>query len=269
MQLIPKKAADLPRFYGEVLKKTTDAVRTLTGRDSLRIWEDRVGVMLLPTLERAIERLVYLFCNPSAAGLCDSIDTYKGISSWKAFCSCEAKVDAKVEINAPWHRVKSLPTVGARGLSKAEDERYAGQLCSSKTSVPHTLVYEPLAWLKLFGITEPKMIEAIRKRIINEVREQEEATRTTRRKEKRPPMTPQELQQTPYLKPHKPKKKERKIFVLSEDKEERIRWITLFRTVDEICNNRYANAKKGIAGEWPAGTFVPWLPPTKCHHCRI
>ena len=62
------------------LKKTTDALRALTGKDSLRIWEDRVTVMAIPLLEDAINRLIYNFCNPAAAGLGDSIDTYKGIT---------------------------------------------------------------------------------------------------------------------------------------------------------------------------------------------
>ena len=58
MQVIPNKAKDLPLFYMELLKKTTDAIRTVTRKESLRIWEDRVGVMLLPTLKDAIKRLV-------------------------------------------------------------------------------------------------------------------------------------------------------------------------------------------------------------------
>jgi hypothetical protein len=268
-QVVPKKARKLSAFYGEVLKKTTDSLRALSGKKALRIWEDRVTVAMQATLETAIERLVYIFCNPAAAGLSDSIGTYTGISSWNAFCTCEASVDAKVEINAPWHRVADLPEIGLEGLTKAEDERYAGQLCSSKNSVPHTLVFEPFAWLGCFNVTDPKEIEAIRKEIIAKVKAREAEFRKQREKENRPPMTPEAALRQPLLKPHTPKKKERKVFLFCHDPDARVKWIKFHLRVDERCNKCYARAKKGHRCKWPPGTFTPWLPPVVCNRCTV
>jgi hypothetical protein len=260
MQLIPKNPKDLPRFYGEVLKKTTDSLRTLTGKKSLRIWEDRVSVIMLASLEDAIKRLVYLFCNPAKAALCDSIDSYQGISSWKAFCTCEPKLEAKYEISAPWHRVADLPKIGPRALSKTEDDRYAGRLCSSKNSVKQTLIFEPFVWLKLFGVTDSNDIEKVRQRVIREVYEREATYRAERKTLASP-------QYSPYLAPHTPKKKERKIFLICSDKEERIGWIEFFEQIEENCSDCYQRAKCDNLANWPPGTFIPWLPPTECFDC--
>ena len=220
--------------------------------------------MLLPTLKDAIKRLVYLFCNPVEAKLCDSIDQYPGLSSWNAFCTCEASVDATVVESAPWHPVSTLPEIGPRGLSKEEDSLYVDRLASSKAAVSHILVLKPLAWLGLFGIVEAKDIEAIRQEVIQKVYAREAELREERQKATQTTVSTDTLQAEPYLKPHKPKKKERKIFVICSDTEARISWIKFFQGVFRRCAECYQMAKKGVAATWPLGTFIPWLPPTEC-----
>ena len=263
MQVVPQKPKDLPKFYCEVLKKTTDSIRTLSGQKSLRIWEDRASVMLLASLEDNINRLVYLYCNPARAGLSDSIDSYRGISSWDAFRSCEPSVEAKVEIPSAWYRVAALPSIGLKGLSREADRAQLIKLKASKDKEEHTLVFEPFAWLKCFGITDPQEIEAIRQRVIREVYAREAEYRAEREKKKLPAMNPGRLQGVAYLKPHVPKKKERKIFLICSDKIQRIRWITFMDQVDEQCCECYQLAKAGKPCKWPPGTFIPWLPPTE------
>ena len=265
MQVVPRKPKDLPLFYGEILKKTTDSLRALTGNRSLRIWEDRVSVIMLASLESAIDRLVYLFCNPAKARLCDSIDSYRGISSWKAFCSCEATVEARVELKVLWHRVEDLPQIGTKGLKRADDTRYHAMLCSSTTGVEHTLVFEPFGWLKCFGITDPAEIEKIRQIVIRRVRAEESKFREERYTKRGGFFCPDTLESQPHLKPHTPKKKERKIFVICGDKDERISWIAFFDAVDERCRACYERAKSGAEARWPPGTFMPWLPPRECY----
>ena len=270
LQLIPKHPRDLPRFYGEVLKKTTDSLRKLTGRSSLRIWEDRVGVMMLASLSDAVDRLVYLFCNPARAGLSDSIDTYRGINSWEAFCSCEASVDARVAVEAPWHRVADLSEIGPRGLSREEDRRYAGELGRSENALKHTVVYEPLAWLGCFGVTGKEEIEAIRQEVIRRVRGREAEYREGRRRAGARVGSAESLGRQAYLKPHVPKRKERKLLLICKDRTSRLSWIAFYEGVEARCRDCYERAKAGggYPVEWPPGTFVPWLPPTECYQCN-
>ena len=110
---------NLSKFHMELKKKTTDALKALLGLSSLSLWEKRTGVFRVVTLEDAIERVVYIYCNPSNAGLCDSIEQYPGLSSWSAFRDCAPSLDAEVEIEARWYPVSEIPTIQkARGLSQ-------------------------------------------------------------------------------------------------------------------------------------------------------
>lgn len=64
------------------------------------------------------------------------------------------------------------------------------------------------------------------------------------------------------MKPHKPKKKSRKIFAQSVFKEVRIRLIKELKAIDALCRKIYQKWKHGDFREvWPPGTFPPPLPP--------
>ena len=67
---IPNKPHNFHAFYGELQKKTTDSVKALLGRDSLRLWEDRTSVMMIENLEDAIDRIEYIFANVTMLVVC-------------------------------------------------------------------------------------------------------------------------------------------------------------------------------------------------------
>jgi hypothetical protein len=139
----------LSKFYMELQKKTTDAVKALTGHTSLSLWEDRTTVARIATLDDAIERIVYVYCNPSNAALCDSIDNYPGISSWRAFLHCEASVDAEVTSTVRWYPVSEIPKLPSPSLSPQQDAALHRQLIESELAVAHTLVIKPFKLIKL------------------------------------------------------------------------------------------------------------------------
>jgi hypothetical protein len=264
-QLIPNNPENLPSFYGEVQKKITDTLRTLLGRKWLRIWEDRTGVIMIDGLEDAIDRLVYMFCNPAKAGLVDTIDNYPGLSTWSAFLNCEPDVEAEVHIEAPWYRVDDLPLLpSSHSLSEIQDTKLTQELNSSLNAIPHTLIVKPFAWLKLFGISKPEEIIKIRERIVKEVRVREKEYAEERAKAKRKVIGVQALKSQVYLKPHIPKEKSRKIFVICSDKKRRIRLISMFKAYFLNCKRCFKKRKRGFKVQWPKGTFTPWIPPARC-----
>ncbi len=261
----PDKAANLPLFYCEVQKKTTDTLRAMMGLGSLRLWEDRTGVMMIDGLDDVINRLIYIFCNPTKADLVDSIDEYCGLNTWRDFTTCEANVNAEVHISAPWHPVASLPRLPTnRVLSKEQDRRMAEQLCASEEAIPHTLVIKPLAFLAQFGITDPVEIEEIRQTVIRRVREQEAEYRVKRTREKKAPLGAEKLQRQAYFKIHTPKEKGRKVFLICADKVRRLELLQAFQSIFDRCKECYQMAKAGVAAVWPPGTFIPWIPPKEC-----
>jgi len=249
---------NLSKFHMELKKKTTDAVKALLGLSTLSLWEDRTGVFKIATLEDAIARVVYIYCNPTNARLCNSIEDYPGVSSWTAFKECPPSIDAEVTIDARWYPVSEIPQLPLhRSLSPRQDTALYQELRNSENAVEHPIVVKPFKWLETYGVTDPQGIEKIRQRIINSVRDTERANALVRA-ESIPSVV---LKQARYMKPHRPKKKERKIFLICSDKELRLRLLEAFRQTISLCKECYRKAKAGLRVEWPAGTFTPWFPP--------
>ncbi len=219
---VSHKPEELSKFYMELQKKTTDAVKALVGLRSLSLWEERTTAARVVDLEAVIARIVYIYCNPSNAALCDSIDEYPGINSWSAFLTCEPTIDAEVTIDARWYPAPEIPRIPARSLSPAQDAALYLALKESKKALPHQIVLRPFKCLEPFGITDPEQIEKIRQDIIAKVREQERANAEVR-SAANTRSVPRSVQlREPYMKPHTPKKKERKIYVICSNKELRI-----------------------------------------------
>jgi hypothetical protein len=252
---------ELAKFYMEVQKKTTDAVKALVGLPRLSLWEDRPSVPRVVDIEAVINRIVYIYCNPSNAALGDSIEEYLGISSWSAFLNCEPSVDAEVTIDARWYPVSEIPRLPARSLSPSQDAALHRKLLQSERAHSHPIVLKPFKCLEQFGITEPLRIENIRKQIIGRVRETERANAAARTTAKTRCVPIAVQTREPYMKPHNPKKKERKIFIICSDKEQRIEILQDYKGIFDRCRECYQKVKEGLRVDWPPGTFIPWFPP--------
>lgn len=260
--VVSKEEDDFCKFYMELNKKTTDAVKALLGLRKLSLWEDRAGVPKVATLKDAIERVVYLYCNPSKASLCDTIDEYPGINSWKAFLAAEPSVDAEFEIEAHWYPVAAIPRIPRnKKLSRWDDEGLCIKMKQSKQRQRHTIIVKPFKWLEVFGVTEPEKIESIRQDIIRRVREAEADYRRRRAEAGKRAFKPSELQREAYMRHHVSIKQGRKIIVICSDPFLRAQEIAHYKFILQVCRDNYAKAKEGIRVEWPPGTFTPWFPP--------
>jgi hypothetical protein len=253
-----KKLSD---FYMEVQKKTTDAVKALLRIRSLTLWEGRPTVAKVATLEDAIERIAYIYCNPSNASLCESIEEYPGINSWSVFLQCEPHVDAEVEINARWYPVSEIPKLPARSLSPKLDSLLHQKLVASEKAMSHPIIVKPFKWLEVYGVIEPERIEMVRQKIIAQVREKERANAEARLASGKRSIPRSVLVREPYMRSHTPKRKERKIYLICGDRELRMELLEGFRNIFARCRECYRKAKEGLRVEWPPGTFIPWFPP--------
>ena len=72
------------------------------------------------------------------------------------------------------------------------------------------------------------------------------------------------LRRQAYMSEHKPKKKERRIYLICSDLVRRVELIGQFKHIFELCREAYRKVKQGLHAEWPPGTFIPWLPPWQC-----
>jgi hypothetical protein len=245
----------------ELQKKTTDTVKALLRVSSLSLWEDRPTVAKVATLDDTIARIAYIYCNPSNASLSDSIEEYPGINSWSAFLTCEPSIDAQVVIDARWYPVSEVPQLPSRSLSPKQDDRLFQELVASEEALQHPIVIKPFKWLEVFGVSEPLEIEKIRQKIIAQVRETERANAEARQAAGKRCVPRAVLLREPYMKPHTPKKKERKIYLICGNREQRLELLETFRQIFARCRECYRKAKEGLWVEWPPGTFTPWFPP--------
>ena len=258
---VSNRCKTLSKFYMEVQKKTTDAVKALLRIRSLCLWEGRPTVAEVATLDDVIKRIVYIYCNPSNASLCESIQEYPGINSWAAFLQCEPRVDAEVVIDARWYPVSEIPELPSRSISPKQDALLHQELVTSEKALKHPIILKPFKWLEVFGIVEPEKIERIRQKIIAHVRETERANAEARLAAGKRSIPRSLLVREPYMKPHTPKKKERKIYLICGDRELRMELLERFRQILDRCRACYRKAKEGLRVEWPPGTFTPWFPP--------
>ena len=264
--LIPTEPHKKIKFYMEYQKKVTDTVRKLTKLKRLELWEDRPSVFFMARLQDAIQRIVYLFLNPAKAGLVATIDDYPGLNTWHAFKTCEPSVDAEVTIEAHWTPVsvlEPLPTDN-NNLSPAHDRAMAERLRETEGTMEYNLVIKPLAWLGVYGVTEPDQIEAIRQSIIKAVYDGEAAIAKERREKGLPVLGAERLKQQRYLRSHKPKKRERRIFVVCGDDIIRPQIISAQQDIYDRHRKCYQALKEGRPHDWPPGTFIPWVPPKAC-----
>ena len=263
--VIPDNPNQHVKFYMEYQKKVTDSIRKLTNLRRLQLWEGRPSVIMLAELQDGINRMVYLFCNPAKAGLVASIDQYPGLNTWEAFKTCEPSVDAEVRIRAHWTPVSLLkPLPEGSRLSPANDREMAKQMRETEGTLEYELVVKPLAWLRAYGVTDPKQIEDIRQSIIRRVYAQEAELAKDRLEEGKPILGAERLKQQPYLRPHTPKKKERRIFVICANDVVRPQIIASQKDITRQHRRCYQALKDGRPHEWPPGTFIPWVPPKVC-----
>jgi hypothetical protein len=249
------------RFYGELQKQLTDSIKRLTGKTYLRLWEGRATVSQVSTLDDAINRIAYIYTNPSNDNLVDSIEQYPGVSSWSVFKEA-TELDACATTEHPWIRLPMIPKLPSRVLSMHQDRFFCEKMLE-KVKIKHKLNVYLNSWIKIFiKDPTPEQVEVVYNRIISRIKEVEEENRKERVKSGKTVLGAARLRIQPLLKPHTPKKKGRKIFMQSMFKDIRIMLIQEMKMIDALCRKIYQLWKKGdFSMRWPPGTFPPPLPP--------
>ena len=261
--IISKDIKELTNFYGELKKRLTESVKRLLNMgysDHLSLWEDRVKVPQILDLAAAVERTIYMFCNPAAASLVDSIDEYPGLSTWKSFQTLAPESTSAAEQEVAWIRMPQLPGLSSQNFSRNEERQILNNLASSCKETC-TLITYPFAWLKVFGVTESLEIEEYRKAIVTEVYRRESEYKETRRTEKRRVFGRERLLNEGINFKHAPKDRGPTLSVLSTIKELRIDFLLRLRAFKEEVRECYEQMKKGhLSIDWPLQAFIPSRP---------
>ncbi len=250
------------QFYGEIQKRITDAMKRFLNLDYLDLWEGAPMVAEIADLNKAIDRVKYLYGNPAKDSLVATIGDFPGFSSWNEFQRSLDKPDAVTEENFPWIRLPSIPKLSSRHLSSEEDQALVKKLREDNKKC-HPLKRHINAWMRCFGITGAAEVKAINEKILRSIGDYEEGFRLTRADAGHTVVGAPRVRTQPILKPHKPPPRERNIFVFSSIDELRISKIEEHDVFCDDCSDRLVRWRKGeVNVEWPPGAFKPPLPPT-------
>lgn len=126
--LIAKDSEACKRFYTELQKKITDCIKRLLGINNLKLWQGRPNVALIADIDTAVDRIAYLYGNPSRADLVDSIEDYPGYSSYTAFRAGISKLDYKEAVKVPWIRLNSIEPLPRSDLSRGKTRSFVQDL---------------------------------------------------------------------------------------------------------------------------------------------
>lgn len=249
----------LTRFHEELKKRLTDSIKRLLGKKYLRLWQGRTMVAEILDLDKAIERIAYMYLNPSKADLVESIIDYPGLSSWHQFLLCPPSVDANTEEVVPWIKASKTKTLRTPKPSKREERELIAAMIA-EADEHHALSIKPFSWLKAFQISEPEEIENVRARIIEAVLVGEKDSRSRRRASKTRVFRLSDLEEQGLDASHTPRKNSPRIFCLSSLNELRMSFLASYRDFCARCTAAFEHAKLGLTAFWPAEAFIPCLP---------
>jgi hypothetical protein len=255
IQLYSLDGSALRDFHGQLKKRITDFLKRLLALRCLSLWDEGDSVVRILDLDMAVQRMVYTFLNPVRARQCKTIDTYKGLTTWNEFLSAPADVNACVEKEIPWIHATDIDPLSQENPSQREERLVIEQLLErTQGRETHTLRIYPFKWLEAFGVTTPEQIEAVRQRIVRQVREGEAEFSDSAPLQER-------LEGYVVTDAYIPPPKERRIFAYGSTKEIRQAHIELFRAFQRECRRCYELLKQGVKNiPWPRECFIPPAP---------
>ena len=257
--IVAKDSEQCRRFYAEVQKRVTDAIKRLLRLDFLRLWEGRPTVALVADVAAAKDRIAYFYANPASADLVDKIEQYPGVSSWSAFRG--NWIDSKTTSSEVWIRMPTVPELSRPNISRGEEQRIVKEM-KEANSKSYELTVQPNAWMSAFGVSEPEEIFAINADIRAGITAKELKARNERISRGISVVGAERLKRENIMRAHSPKKKERKIFVLCSVKELRMEIIESYNTMREYLRELYKKWRDGDHSiVWPPGVFRPAAPP--------
>ncbi|MFM1846712.1 MAG: hypothetical protein RL417_186 [Pseudomonadota bacterium] len=256
-----KDTEQCKRFYGEVQKQLTEAVKRLLGLDHLNLWRsNETSVVHLGDKEGVMRRIAYLYANPARADLIESIDQYPGVSSWQGFLANSGELEGAISKDCRWIQAPMIPSLPLRSANTTQDLRLTEKMLA-KAVRSHRLVLKPNSWMRRYGITTSEEVEQTNRSIIAMVREYEESARLRRSREGKKSMGVSRLRREEIRLNYKPTRVTRRIFVYAVDKEIRIGMIKRYRAFCEACREAYLRWKAGdFDVKWPPGAYRPPQP---------
>jgi REP element-mobilizing transposase RayT len=236
--LIPIDPINFPLFVGYVKQELSHAVNRIKGIRKKTIWCDGYDSPLLLDATNAKHYMSYIYTQAQTAHVVNTIEQYRGPSSWGMFMS------GKLEVTVP----RLLRTEYRRGKPRPKNPEEPIEM--------NTLTLAPYAWIKRLCPGESP--DEVRGSVIRLVRAIEEESRLKRLKEKiplRPNLS--SLAEEKY----QPKKFGKRMICICADIAKRCEFLEWYQGMVALCRNTYQKWREGwLSVPWPDGFFPPRQP---------
>lgn len=245
---------DIERFMRHLKTESAHAINRLLGRKKRKIWCDGYDSPLVLTVQDVIDKIVYLYTNPSKDNLEDSIDKYPGLSSWKAFQRGNHTKSCPHVTRDMLHPLK-------RTALNLKQFAWIARGLREKATEEHEFRLFPDAWMEAFDIVDPEEKERINKEIIYRVRAVELEIREERQSCKRTVFGARRLMLQPMNATYIPNRKGRRTWCISCNTELRADFILMVKALIERGREVYERWKIGdFSTRYPPGLFPPSMP---------
>lgn len=250
--LVVTNPDDLKGFMERFKSESAHAINRVMGRKKRTIWCEGYDSPILLDLEAAINKKIYLYENPAKDGLVDSINGYPGSSSWKHFINHKTTVPT---FYIPRDAFRRLPI----GVLTEDDYRAEARLLK-RSCKKSKFVITPNAWMRIFGITDPKEIKEINDRIIKTVLEREQMYREQRKANNKTAIGASKLIATPIGAHYIPQRKGKRTFCISTKNELRRDFIRFAKDLIVRGKEVFIAWKRGENVPYPIGLYPPSMP---------
>jgi len=247
MLLIVKDPEDIPKFMHYLKLELAHAVNRLLGRTGQSFWVEGYDSPMVLSPEKFLERMEYLYLNPTDAGLERSIEKYPGSNSFSSLSETLATKSCK---KVSRDQVPELPE---RYLNKKQRRELANML-SEVRGINYELKIEPWAWLQCYSSSKEWDLNEVRERFLTCLRAEEARIA----KAKVSVIGAERLEAQDIRQAYKSERSGKKMICMSHCPEQR-------RTVIEFVKNQTRRAREAYqrrkAGESsalpPPGFFLP------------
>ncbi|MBL7661373.1 hypothetical protein JNK13_01345 [bacterium] len=236
-------------FNGELAKM----VCKLLGKRHVKIWAQRYHAAQILNAEACIKQLAYLYANPCSARVVNSIESWPGVSSWKALS--EGK-DIEIIDSYKYIRSRYISKLPNKPFSQLEIE----QLCKMLDDLPgrsRSIVFKPFAWKSAFIETKLLSNQTLKETLVTGLHTLEkERIKAGSPKFKLSDSKLLSLQ-NPY-KFYKPKEFGLRVICISTCLELRKSFIQLYKDFCEKCSVAWEQWRLGnYSFTYPSGAYLP------------
>jgi REP element-mobilizing transposase RayT len=244
---------ELVRGFMERFKtESAHAINRLLGRNKRTVWCAGYDSPILLTAADVIDKIVYLYTNPSKDNLADSIEQYVGFNSYNFIKNNTLEIDC--------------PYISRSTISPLENEKYTvqefknlAQMLIADSNCSHKLTISPNAWMKCFPeIDNP---DEVNTKIDLLIKQDEQRYSEQRKLENKSVPSPSKLQSESFTLNYQSNRKGRRTFCISHDRNLRKRFIKSIKFLVEKAKSVYQRWLHGdFSVDYPLGLYPPNLP---------